>query len=563
MTFDPGAVPPDPDPAGSPGDLDAALAAARALLDGLRPATKQNVKRLLEKDALEAAALLGQHDPGYIYELKEELRPLKVLAEWQGGAWRAAKALKKAATEAQRSAIEHRLREFNEAYGCCYFGAKFALVREVLTATGWEPEFIAPRDVAYYHAPEIVEGEPVFSQWMAWRERNRFDGGVTFEPGVSFRTGPRPIQQGGAYNAWQGYAYEPKDGECGPILDHVRDVWCSGLDEHYEAVMNHLAGMVQNPGLAGLPLLALVSEKEGAGKNIIVEEIFLPLYGTHGIVLDRPEALTGRFNSHLGWCAFAYVNEAIWGGDRQREGAYKTLFVDKWRPLEKKFRDIIMVRNFTKGILASNEAWFAPISVRDRRHLVPEMSGHRVGDIPYFKALAKHIREGGREAFLAKLLAREVDFDMLRQPPDLRSPAKAEAMMRSAGTIDRFLHEILSIGEIPRDGFSTGQWETHQIGVARSLLFDAYVEWCYRHAFGRPETQTAFGRRLFVDTFRECFVDPDREVRDRMNHQRLVTIKPLPAARAAYAAALGRTDLWPEFEPAKGRRSRAKPEIRD
>ena len=224
------------------------------------------------------------------------------------------------------------------------------------------------------------------------------------EPSVSFRDAARPLQQGGVYNAWQGYGYRPVEGECELILEHVRDVLCAGREEACTAAMNHLAGMVQHPELTGLPLLALVSKEQGTGKNLFFDQIFLPLYGTHGIVLDRPEALTGRFNSHMGWNVFAYINEAIWGGDKQREGAYKTMFTDAWRPLEKKFRDIIMVKNFTKGVAASNNPWFAPIALHDRRHFVLDVSPHRAGDKAYFKALAKHINEGGREAFLAKLL---------------------------------------------------------------------------------------------------------------------------------------------------------------
>ena len=443
---------------------------------------------------------------------------------------------------AGRDRMEDRLREYNETYGAALFGSKFAIVRERRAELGWEPEFLAARDCELFLANDAVDDEPVFEAWMKWQDRNTFEG-VILEPSLSYRDAARPIQQGGTFNVWQGYGYRPVPGDCQPLLDHVRDVWCAGRDDAYAAIMNHMAAMVQRPELTGLPIVALVGEKEGAGKNIIIENIFLPLYGTHAIIIDRPDALTGRFNSHLGWCVFLCANEAVWGGDKQREGAYKTVFTDVWRPLEKKFRDIVMVRNYTKAFALSNNEWFAPISVRDRRHLVLDVSDHRVGDAAYFARLHKHIVEGGREAFLAKLLARKVDVDLLRRPPDLRSPAKTAAIMRGADSVDRFLHELLSAGEIPSSPFDTKRWPTQSITIGRTILHNLYIAWCREHAYAKPETQTAFGRRAY-DVFKDVFIEPDKQIRE--DGLRIIEIKPLPAAREAFATALDRPELWPD-----------------
>ena len=322
--------------------------------------------------------------------------------------------------------------EYNENYGAALFGSKFAIVRERMSELGWEPEFLGARDCEplprQRRRPSDAAGLRGLDEVGGPQHlRGRGPGAVAHLP----RRRPADPARGHLQRL-AGLRLPPGAGDCQPLLDHVRDVWCAGRDDAYDAIMNHMAAMVQHPELTGLPIVALVGEKEGAGKNIIIENIFLPLYGTHGIILDRPDALTGRFNSHLGWCVFLCANEAIWGGDKQREGAYKTVFTDTWRPLEKKFRDIVMVRNYTKAFALSNNEWFAPISVRDRRHLVLDVAEHRVGDTAYFKRLHKHIVEdGGREAFLAKLLARKVDFDLLRRPPDLRSPAKTAAILRS------------------------------------------------------------------------------------------------------------------------------------
>ena len=444
---------------------------------------------------------------------------------------------------AGRDPMHDRLREYNETYGAALFGSKFAIVRERRSELGWEPEFLAAQRLRASTSPTTtVDDEPVFEAWMKWQDRNTFEG-VVLEPSLTYRDAARPIQQGGTYNVWQGYGYRPVPGDCQPLLDHVRDVWCAGRDDAYDAIMNHMAAMVQRPELTGLPIVALVGEKEGAGKNIIIENIFLPLYGTHAIILDRPDALTGRFNSHLGWCVFLCANEAIWGGDKQREGAYKTVFTDVWRPLEKKFRDIVMVRNYTKAFALSNNEWFAPISVRDRRHLVLDVvRAPRRRRRLLQEAAQAHRRR--RPRGLPRQAARP-QGRLRPAPPPARPPLAGQDRRHPARRqlVDRFLHELLSAGEIPSSPFDTKRWPTQSITIGRTVLHNMYIAWCREHAYAKPETQTAFGRRAY-DVFKDVFIEPDKQIRE--DGLRIIEIKPLPAAREAFATALDRPELWPD-----------------
>jgi hypothetical protein len=102
--FDPAAVPPVDDPLADPAEaeLQERLAQAKALLDELRPVTAPG--RFLEPDTVEAASLLAAHDPLYLFELTEELRPFKVLRIWQraiGAARRGVAGAEIAVTEAR------------------------------------------------------------------------------------------------------------------------------------------------------------------------------------------------------------------------------------------------------------------------------------------------------------------------------------------------------------------------------------------------------------------------------------------------------------------------------
>ena len=74
---------PADDPLADPAEaeLRKRLAEARALLDGLRPV--KNPGRFLDPDAVEAAAVVREHDRPYFWRLKAELRPHKILRDWE------------------------------------------------------------------------------------------------------------------------------------------------------------------------------------------------------------------------------------------------------------------------------------------------------------------------------------------------------------------------------------------------------------------------------------------------------------------------------------------------
>ena len=74
---------PADDPLADPAEaeLQKRLAEARTLLDGLRPV--KNPERFLDPDAVEAAAVVREHDRPYFWRLKAELRPHKILRDWE------------------------------------------------------------------------------------------------------------------------------------------------------------------------------------------------------------------------------------------------------------------------------------------------------------------------------------------------------------------------------------------------------------------------------------------------------------------------------------------------
>lgn len=312
----------------------------------------------------------------------------------------------------------------NLIYGCCMLGTKAVIIQEAYDDGLGCWNFVAhrPQELTQYYQnkrvwdPDTYKEKSVFPVWMKSKTRNTYHG-VVFEPNsTTFKTTNRIIQQGGVYNLWQSYTVNSMQGNCTLITDHILHVWCSGDLELFEYVLNWLADMFQFPNHQGKTALVL-SSKQGAGKGIIIEGIIAKIFGCHALVATRKEDFLGRFNSQLGQSVFVFVNEAVWAGEKEKQGTLKALITDDFLTIEKKYLDSVKFRNRTHLIFASNESWVAPADAGDRRFVYLKVSNKRKGDAEYFTQLVNEIENGGREAFLYEMLNRDIAGVDLTQMP--------------------------------------------------------------------------------------------------------------------------------------------------
>ena len=70
-----------------------------------------------------------------------------------------------------------------------------------------------------FHAGHKINGNSVAAAWLSSPGRRTYSS-LVFDPSDNCPEG--------SYNTWRGLAVEPKQGKCGKILAHIRDVWCGG-----------------------------------------------------------------------------------------------------------------------------------------------------------------------------------------------------------------------------------------------------------------------------------------------------------------------------------------------
>lgn len=306
--------------------------------------------------------------------------------------------------------------------------------------------------------------KPVTRYWFAHDDRLQYMEGTIFDPGGS----PPP----GYYNLWKGFAVQADaQGSCQLFLDHVRDVICKGDPDCYEYILNWLALMIQKPGVLPGVAICLLSG-QGTGKGEFVKYLG-KIAGRYLKQLTDREQLFGRFTDHLDDALLVFADEMYWGGNPNEAGRLKVLITEGTRSSERKYGSVMSVKNCIHLIIASNEGWAVPAEIDDRRFFVPEVSDHRVKDFVYFEQLAAERDNGGPEALLAYLQARDISTFNPRDFP--RTSARLSQQLESLKPIDRWAYELAGSAELPLCIAEDG--DPWPLVAPKKELYQAYKAW--------------------------------------------------------------------------------------
>ena len=414
---------------------------------------------------------------------------------------------------------EFELHDFDLHHGMTMIGGKaVVLYREHdhdrdcmvtrFTTTGSLNQFYAnittPAAVERNKDGELkVKYEPIAPAWLKLPSRRTYRQ-VIMKPEPGKIAGTADMPGGENYNLYQGLRVPPAKGNCELIKFHIWDVWCNQDWTLYQYVIRWLARMLQYPWLQGETVIVLKS-KEGAGKNVILD-FLVWVFGENGIMVTRDKDVTGQFNDHLGMTVFLHLNEAMWGGDKESEGAFKSLVTDPTILVEKKHIPKFPVRNCTHIIVSSNNDWIVPVGIGDRRIVILDVSEERIGDFVYFGKLKEFIWGGGGAAFLHYLQNLDIrDFNH-RELPDLPSDVKVDHKVRSADSITKWLIDCVTEGAIRSEKLvpmlghretvtHSAGWDTGSIWVATGDLYNSYTQ-AMRGVARHLEAKNTFARKL-------------------------------------------------------------------
>lgn len=280
-------------------------------------------------------------------------------------------------------------------------------------------------------------------------------------------------------NRWQGWPMQPKEGECGYLLETLR--YQSSLEangaEVFRWMLCWLAYPLQNPG-AKMQSAMVIHGPQGTGKSFFYEA-YAKIFGDYAIVLNQG-AIEDKFNSD--WTErklFVVADEIVARQDLYHlKNQLKNLITGEWVRVNPKNVAAHRERNHMNMVFLSNERQPVQLENDDRRHLVLWTPPALAKD--FYDELSQEIEAGGIAALYHYLLNLDLgDFKPWTRPP--MTQAKDDLVALGLSSEERFVRDWLA-GET-----------RYPFGPAGSMdLYKGYRLWCQEHGVSKPRESNQF-----------------------------------------------------------------------
>jgi len=385
------------------------------------------------------------------------------------------------------------VRILNKKFAAILIDGKFMIILE------YENPITKRNDISYLRKQDFLsrfenriiitgwgKGKPVFSTWaQIWIKsphRREFDG-LVFDTSKN---------SSNFYNLYRKPVLKTGPGTCELYLEHVEKIICGGDSAIFLWVLDWMAWLVQKKGKQRPGTAVVIRGAQGTGKGTFAEP-FGQIFGDHYLHITQQNHFCGRFSEHFKNVILAFVDEALWAGDRKSEGHIKGLITEPTILIEPKFVNAYPIQNHVNFLFASNSPWIVPTGLEERRFLALNVLGDRQRDYAYFAKIKKEMKTGGVADLAKKLMARKV-VSNLRE-----APRTEEFLSQAIETMEpeqQFWYHCLQEGNIqdPSDERPAEGWPSL---LSRDGLFILYKKFCDRiNVRNRTLSHSQLQRRL-------------------------------------------------------------------
>jgi hypothetical protein len=363
-------------------------------------------------------------------------------------------------------------------------------------------------------------------EWIRHPERRSYTG-------LTYSTTEDPDK----INLFTGFAVEPDPdhAKCKLFLRHTFEVIAGGNQEHFGYILDWLAWQVQDistdrPGVA----VVLKTRMEGTGKSLWAGYLGR-LWGEAYFPVGSGQYVFERFNSQLRGKRLLFLDEVVYGGNKQHRGGLYTLLTEPSLTIEEKGIPAVTCPNAAWMVMATNNEWAVPAGETARRFFMPSVSEHRAGDFAYFRLLVEEMENGGPGALLHFLQQRSFSKDRVRNAP--KTAGLLEQKLLSLDSKARWLHEILASGGLDGTDSSMDFEPFTEKAVSRDAIYRHYTESAGLGGERFRAAQTSLGMFL-IDV---GVVIPGNH---RSAGRRTYRFKPLREMRERFAQWLGQPVEW-------------------
>jgi hypothetical protein len=364
---------------------------------------------------------------------------------------------------------------------------------------------------------------PLGDYWLSHPQRRQYHG-IEFEPGGG---------RSDYYNLFQGFAVEPKQGDCSKFLAHLKDNAARGDEQTFLWEVGWWAQIFQQPTTKMETALVLRGPR-GVGKTKI-GDVFGSLLVPHYLKVANPRYITGNFNSHMASLLVLHADEAFWAGDKASVGTLNDLVSGHAHPIEFKRVDPVWVKNFIRLYVTGNPDWIVPAGFKERRWAIFDMGEGNIQDNAYFAAIDHEMDNGGREALLHYLLNFDLSQVNLRVIP--KTAALLDQKIEGMTPEQAWWLDTLMQGALPLRPHGI-----HELGVCqREDLFNEYIHHAAVQRVNHRSIETQLGMFL-----RKQLGAGLKDLRPTVHRGRIYCygLPPLKDCRRLFSEGLGQPVDW-------------------
>ena len=246
---------------------------------------------------------------------------------------------------------------------------------KILTASNFSPEEKKGERKLTAAQLKKIQTVDAYGIWFTSGRRNVFNG-ITFDPELYYKMKEDPYIESDKFNKFNGLAIDKDDcithdalDETHEFFNHIKRRWCRGDEASYKFVLDWLAHLIQFPWKK-MKCAIVLKSGERAGKGIIIQIIAEILGANYFFQPASAEEVLGNFNCGLEGKCLIFLDEMVWGGNKEKAGVFKKLVSEVKTTIKTKFMSNRIIEMVANILLASNEDWIAPIGVSSTRWAV-------------------------------------------------------------------------------------------------------------------------------------------------------------------------------------------------
>ena len=390
--------------------------------------------------------------------------------------------------------------------------------------------------------------EPFLNDWLNDISR------LTYE-GIVFRPSGLPSEQQKYYkNLFTGFKADKIDingyndySNIQPILDHLKFVYCAGVEEHYQYVLKWFAKIIQDPENRPQVGLVFYNKEHGTGRNTFTNFFQNEILGYNLSASARKiDRIFGRFNSILAKCMFLVIEEAS-GEIKPFMEDFKNLITEPTFTIEKKNIDAGTYKNYVNALLLTNNPDILDIDDKDRRFAIFESSACKKNDAEYFNNLYACLKNKKNAGLFIKYLREEVDcswspMEFQKYRPITKAYRRQQSV--NAKNYIKFVSHITNNEGVQID-YKLFKWKKYKgeetIRVDHSELYSCYKRMCENNKY----TSYPYDKFMYHITQEGTGII---EIEDKKYHKRRLSFNKLKILEWVEIFRNSANEKLPEFE---------------